>query len=68
MISVLLKVLYTCKDEKLLNYIQQICSTLCMLCTTEEKEKILSSIQENYNYLPKDFCEKLDKISKGIKI
>ncbi|XP_041970701.1 uncharacterized protein LOC121727091, partial [Aricia agestis] len=62
MMSVLLKLLYTCKNEELIKVIQDIFLTLYSLCSNIEQEQILCEIQKNLNSLPEDYCKKLTEI------
>lgn len=68
MLSILFKVLYTCKEKCLLSKIQNLIQTLISLCNVEDQKKIRNSLEISPEMTNPDFIEAVQSIKNKIVV
>lgn len=67
-LSILFKVLYTCKEKCLLSKIQNLIQTLISLCNVEDQKKIRNSLEISPEMTNPDFIEAVQSIKNKIVV
>ncbi|XP_050343600.1 uncharacterized protein LOC126769101 [Nymphalis io] len=68
MISILFKVLYTCKDEDIATHMQKLLITIISLCKTDEQEQIIADLEKAIDMENNNFNTRVETIKQEIYI